>query len=244
MRIAFLSDIHGNAAALEAVVADLREKGVERIAVLGDLAYRGPEPERAVDLVRELAADGAEVIQGNADLWVVRGVEAGEVPDRFLEGMKAEREWTAERLSPEQIKYLEVLPAEMEWEAEGVRIHAFHATPTNLFTAVLPEASSEVLRERIMVKPAADLYVYAHIHLPYVRYVNGKCVVNTGSVGLPFDGMPRASYALVEVEAGRYRVTLERVPYDVERAAKRYREAGYPNPEMIRVMREAVSPFA
>ncbi|MBX6396260.1 MAG: metallophosphoesterase family protein, partial [Alicyclobacillaceae bacterium] len=112
------------------------------------------------------------------------------------------------------------------------------------FTVVPPDAPPEALRERIMVKPAADLYVYAHIHLPYVRYLNGKCVVNIGSVGLPFDGMPRASYALVEAEAGRYRVTLERVAYDVERVAERYREVDYPNLDMMRVVREAVSPFA
>ncbi|MBX6395613.1 MAG: metallophosphoesterase, partial [Alicyclobacillaceae bacterium] len=92
MRIAFLSDIHGNAEALEAVLADVREKGVDRIAVLGDLAYRGPEPARAIDLIRELAENGAEVIQGNADLWAVRGVEAGEVPDRLLDVMREERE--------------------------------------------------------------------------------------------------------------------------------------------------------
>ncbi|CAB3394688.1 MULTISPECIES: metallophosphoesterase family protein [Kyrpidia] len=243
MRVAFLSDIHGNVEALDAVLADVRKRGVDRIAVLGDIAYRGAEPTRAVEKVRELAAAGAEVIQGNADLWTVRGVEAGEVPDPFLEIMRREQEWTAGRLTADQVRYLEELPEDIFWDFEGVRIHAFHATPTNLFTAVLPDASAEVLEGRLMVKPAVDVYVYGHIHLPYVRYLRGKCVVNTGSVGLPFDGLPQPSYALLEVEAGRFRVTLERVPYDADRAAERLRQVDYPNLQMMRVIREAISPF-
>ncbi|HHY67703.1 MAG TPA: metallophosphoesterase family protein, partial [Alicyclobacillus sp.] len=168
---------------------------------------------------------------------------AGEVPDPFLEIMRREQEWTAGRLTADQVRYLEELPEDIFWDLEGVRIHAFHATPTNLFTAVLPDASAEVLEGRLMVKPAVDVYVYGHIHLPYVRYLRGKCVVNTGSVGLPFDGLPQPSYALLEVETGRFRVTLERVPYDADRAAERLRQVDYPNLQMMRVIREAISPF-
>ena len=89
------------------------------------------------------------------------------------------------------------------------------------------------------------LFVCAHIHLPYVRYIDGRCIVNTGSVGLPFDGLPQASYALVEAEEDRFRVTIERVPYDVEKVVKQYRDCEYPNADLlIRVVREAKSPAA
>ena len=76
MKIAFISDIHGNAVALDAVLNDIEKKKVDKIYVLGDISYRGPEPKRALELVRSLNTD---VIKGNADEWVVRGVREGEV---------------------------------------------------------------------------------------------------------------------------------------------------------------------
>ncbi|GAB7386432.1 metallophosphoesterase family protein [Bacillaceae bacterium] len=242
MKIAFLSDIHGNAVALEAVLEDIRRKTVDRIVVLGDIAYRGPEPERALELVRRLNSD---VVKGNADEWTVRGVREGEVPPQALSMMQREREWIVSRLQPADLEYLRGLPGDIEIPlGEGLTIHAFHATPESLFEVVLPGSPEETLRQKLMKHGEAAVYVYAHIHLPYVRYLDGKCLVNTGSVGLPFDGLPQASYAIVETDGNRYRVTIERVPYDVERVVKQYRDGGYPNLEgMTRVVRHAVSPF-
>ncbi len=242
MKIAFLSDIHGNAVALEAVLADLDKRQVDKVCVLGDLAYRGPEPKRAIALVRSLSAD---VIKGNADEWTIRGVRLGEVPAHLLEMMNREREWIVERLDEDDLAYLRKLPEALSLPlGDSLHLHAFHATPHSLFDVVTPDQSRDVLREKLMADEAANLYVYAHIHLPYVRYVNGKCVVNVGSVGLPFDGLPQASYAIVETDGDRFRVTIERVPYDVEAVIRQYREGDYPNLEkMTRVVREAVSPF-
>ena len=78
LKLAFISDIHGNAVALDAVLKDMKEKNVEKVFVLGDLCYRGTEPKRSLELVKSLNCD---VIKGNADEWVVRGVREGEVPD-------------------------------------------------------------------------------------------------------------------------------------------------------------------
>ncbi|MFC4767059.1 metallophosphoesterase family protein [Effusibacillus consociatus] len=242
-RIAFLSDIHGNAVALDAVLNDLSGKNVDQIVVLGDIAYRGPEPKRAIELVRSL---NAKVIKGNADAWTVRGVKQREVPDRMLEMMNQEREWIVERLDQDDLAYLDGLPEELELSlSESVRVHAFHATPDNLFDVVLPDTPSNVLQERLMARSGISLYVYAHIHLPYIRYTGGKCLVNIGSVGLPFDGMTKASYAIVQADGDRFSVTIERVPYDMDRVVAQYRQGNYPNVEtMTRVIRQAVSPFA
>src|SRR5690625_314515 len=84
MRFAFLSDIHGNATALEAVLHDAANQKVDKIYILGDLCFRGPEPKRVLDLVRSV---DATVIKGNADEWMVRGVKKGEVPDAALDIM-------------------------------------------------------------------------------------------------------------------------------------------------------------
>jgi putative phosphoesterase len=236
MKIAFISDIHGNAVALEAVLKDIRAQGVDRIVVMGDICYRGPEPKRALELVREL---DAEVIKGNADEWTVRGVRAGEVPDAYLEKMNMEREWIASQLDREDIKYLDQLPTEWSLQAtEQLTIHAFHATPDSLFEIVKPDAAEEVLESKLMRREGTDLYVYAHIHLPYVRYIQGKCVANLGSVGLPFDGLPKSSYLMVEAERSSISVTVRRVAYDLERTIHLYQSNQYPNAEqMTRIIR-------
>jgi len=230
MKIAFISDIHGNAIALDAVISDLEEKNVDQIFVLGDLCYRGPEPKRALEMIRSLNAD---VIKGNADEWVVRGVKKGEMPDEALDLMNKERDWTFAQLDSEDIDYLKQLPTEKIIHVGNVKIFAFHATPDSLFDVVLPNTNDEVLQEKMISKSDADIYVYAHIHRPYIRSVQGKIVMNIGSVGLPFDGITKASYGLLEIKNGNIRTSIERVNVDIEQVAQKYKDVGYPNAEMM-----------
>ncbi|MBM4764496.1 metallophosphoesterase family protein [Bacillus sp. B15-48] len=236
MKIAFISDIHGNANALDAVLADIETRKVDKIAVLGDICYRGPEPQRSLELVRSLNTD---VIKGNADEWVVRGVNSGEVPDHALEMMNKEREWICSQLNDEAIDYLRHLPTELKLEVDGVNIHAFHATPSSLFDIVLPDENEDTLTAKMM-REKAELFVYAHIHRPYIRYINGKCIINIGSVGLPFDGLAKSAYALVEVDGTSVQSSIIRVGYDVEKTIHQFNQSNYPNKEMmINVLRNA-----
>jgi putative phosphoesterase len=237
LKIAFLSDIHGNAIALESVLEDIEKNNVDKICVLGDLCYRGPEPKRSLDLIRSL---DAQIIKGNADEWVVRGVQKGEVPDAALEIMNLERDWTVSQLDPSAIQYLSDLPLELKLEANGVRIHAFHATPSSLFDVVSPSDDDEHIRSSLMSSIDAEIYIYAHIHKPYIRYMGGKAVINIGSVGLPFDGLTRSSYAIVEIEEGNLKTSIQRVSFDVDKVVKKYKEVNYPNSEMmIRIIQKA-----
>lgn len=237
MKIAFISDIHGNAIALDAVLEDIEKLGIDKIYVLGDICYRGPEPKRSLDLVRSLHT---EVIKGNADEWVVRGVREGEVADKVLGLMNHERQWIVEQLEPSDIDYLETLPTQLNLTIEEVEISAFHATPTSLFDIVLPNADDNQIEASLMQTQGAQVFVYAHIHKPYIRYINGKVIINIGSVGLPFDGLAKASYGLVEVEDGHIKTSIRRVNYDLERVVALYYELKYPNAEMMsKVIRTA-----
>lgn len=236
MRLAFISDIHGNAIALEAVLNDIRQKSVDKVFVLGDLCFRGPEPKRSLQLVRSLDTD---VIKGNADEWVVRGVRSGEVPDNALEIMNKERDWTFSQLDEESIEYLKNLPTELMLEFDHLMIHVFHATPESLFEVVLPSESDQVLVEKMMGKEAS-IYIYAHIHNPYIRYINGKCIVNIGSVGLPFDGLTKPSYALLDLEEDCVQISIVRVNYDINKVIQQYNDSDYPNSEqMIMILSKA-----
>jgi putative phosphoesterase len=238
MRLAFISDIHGNAVALEQVLADIDKKNIDKIYVLGDLCYRCTEPKRSLELIRALNTD---VIKGNADEWVIRGVRSGEVPEKALEMMNLEREWVKSQLEQSDLDYLEKLPTEINIRIEGVNIHLFHATPDSLFEFVLPNVDDETLQSKLMsANEDAQIYIYGHIHKSYIRFIRGKIVINTGSVGLPFDGLALASYAIVEIVAGNISSSIERVSYDVEKVAEQYRVSNYPNADMmIKVLRNA-----
>lgn len=234
MKLALISDIHGNAVALEAVLKDMKEKAVDKIFVLGDLCFRGPEPKRALELIRSLQAD---VIKGNADEWVVRGIREGEVPASAFETMKKEREWIYSQLDQESIQYLNELPMDVSFEFGNVKIHAFHAAPNSLYDVVLPFESDVAMKEKMMGK-TADLFIYGHIHKPFIRYIDGACLINIGSVGLPFDGIPKSSYCLVEINGESYQTSIVRVNYDIEQVAMQYRTSDYPNSvQMIEVIK-------
>ncbi|MFC4401879.1 metallophosphoesterase family protein [Gracilibacillus xinjiangensis] len=230
MKLALISDIHGNSVALEAVLADIETRNVDQIIVLGDLCYRGPEPKQALDLIRAL---NAKVIKGNADEWVIRGVNQGEVPDKALELMKMEQAWIRQKLSDADVQYLEQLPSELSLTYGNMSIHAFHATPHSLFDIVLPEQTNEELLMKLTANRDADLYIYGHIHRAYMRVVNGKTIINSGSVGLPFDGLNQASYAIVEINDQSFITSHIRVPYDIEQVCKQYEANNYPNKEMM-----------
>lgn len=205
MRTVFLADVHGNLAALEAVVAEVDRLRPDLVVHGGDLAFNGPRPAECVDLVRERGWPG---VMGNMDeaIWSHPG------------DPKLAR--TGELLGEERVAWLRELP--LEWKGEGAAL--VHAVPGDLWTAVFPDdASDERLRE--VYGPLGEpLAVYCHIHIAYVRELDGLTVANTGSVGLPFDRDPRASFLVVEDGRPRH----VRVEYDLERELADLEASGYP----------------
>src|SRR5690625_3003440 len=229
MKIAFISDIHGNATALDAVLKDIKQRDIDEVFVLGDICFRGLEPQTSLDMVRTL---NSNVIKGNADEWVVRGIEDDEVPEIVYEIMNEERNWTIKKLEVDSIDYLKNLPTELNLKFAGIKIHAFHATPTNLFDIVQSDESDEILAGKLILNEA-DIFIYGHIHKPYVRFVDGKCIINIGSVGLPFDGLNKSSYAIVEIEGDNVEASIVRTSYDVNKVVKQFKDSDYPNKELM-----------
>lgn len=233
MKLALIADIHGNYHALEAVLEDIRSRQADRIYVLGDLVFKGPLPERCVRAVREL---DTVVLQGNIDELVGKDtIQPGFAKSAEHEAaLRQEMAWTRARLTQEELDYLAGLPFSHEEQlVPGLPARFVHANPRNLLDIVLPSATEEVLGG--MFEGAdARLLAYAHIHQPYVRFLDGRAIVNTGSVGLPFDGNPAASYAWIETsEAGSghppaFTVSIRRVPYDLEGAAAAFEGSGHP----------------
>lgn len=240
MKHAFISDIHGNYHALEAVLEDIRQLGADRVYVLGDLVFKGPLPERCVQKVREL--DAVTVLQGNIDELVGKDIiQPGFAKSPQHEAdLRREMAWTRSRLKPEELAYLAELPFSYEGElAPGIDLKLFHANPDNVMDIVLPTDEEEQTLARMFRDSSARIAVYGHIHQPYVRFIGGKVLVNTGSVGLPFDGNPAASYAVIETSESKsggeaaFSVSIRRVPYDLEAALEAFQGTGHPFAESV-----------
>jgi putative phosphoesterase len=231
VRLAIVSDIHGNLTALEAVVADLARRGVDRVVHGGDLALAGCRPAEVVDRVRELGWPG---IVGNTDalLWhpqehAVQERNAPKLRDLLRLLFDEYAPATRELLGDERIAWLRRLPSEYR-DGELLLVHA---SPGDLWRAPQPDAKDAELSATY--GPCdARLAVYGHIHRPYVRRLGHLTVANSGSVGSPFDGDPRASYLLVS--SGEAQVI--RVDYDVEREAAALRDSDYPDADRIAEM--------
>ncbi|MBJ7597512.1 MAG: YfcE family phosphodiesterase [Candidatus Nephthysia bennettiae] len=221
MRIAIVSDVHGNLIALEAVLEDLERQRPDLVVHGGDLAFNGPRPAECVERVRQLGWPG---VRGNMD-------EALETH----RGRHPSIDWAREQLGEEPNRWLQGLA--LEWRHDD-EIALVHAVPGDLWKAVGREADDAQLRE-VYGPLGARLAVYGHIHRPYVRDLGALTVANTGSVGLPFDGDPRASYLLVS--DGRPEV--RRVAYDVERAVRDVEVSGHPGaPTVAGIYRSATPP--
>jgi putative phosphoesterase len=228
MRLAVVSDVHGNLTALDAVIADIARRDVDRVVHGGDLALVGAAPAAVIDRVRELGWPG---IVGNTDelLWrpEERGVQERNAPRlRGLLGLLFGEyaPATVELLGDDRMAWLRQLPHE---HREG-DIALMHASPGDLWRAPPPDADDADL-ERTYGSCDAEIVVYGHIHRPYVRTLHRFTVANSGSVGSPFDGDPRASYLLVDSGT----VQIVRVDYDIEREVDLLSRSHYPDAARI-----------
>jgi putative phosphoesterase len=228
LSLAIVSDIHGNLTALEAVVADIERRGPDRVLQGGDLALAGCQAAGVIDRVRELGWAG---IVGNTDelLWrpeerIVQERNAPKLRDLLRVLFEDYAPATRELIRDERIEWLRRLPA--VHREDGLVL--LHASPEDLWRAPLPDAEDSVL-VATYESCRAKTVVYGHIHRPYVRRVGALTVANSGSVGSPFDGDPRASYLLVDGSE----LEVVRVEYDIEREISLLLRSGYPDAQRL-----------
>jgi predicted phosphodiesterase len=219
VRVAVLSDIHGNLRGLEACLADLEEQGGAHIvAAAGDYCMDGPQPAEVVD---RLIALGALCVRGNTDRMLA------DVATTCGEEDEAELRWFRERLGETRLAWLRELPFSRSF-GEGVDgLLVVHANPKTDDEHIWPDAPDDFL-ERVTSGVAERTIAFGHLHLPYVRVWRDRVFVDVASAGLPKDGDPRAGYALLTQRSGGWEVKHRRVVFDVERVARDIMKSGMP----------------
>lgn len=206
--LALLYDVHGNLAALDAVLDDARRAGADRYLLGGDYALFGAQPEATVDRLRAL---DAERIRGNGERWTARPADAPE--DEVVQSaISASREALGERV----VEELAALP---EAHRRDDTLYC-HASPVSDVRSFMPEPMDG--EDELLAGVEARRVVFGHTHLPFRRRTGGGVeLLNPGSVGMPFDGDRRAAYALVDDDG---EVEHRRVEYDAAATVAALRE--------------------
>jgi predicted phosphodiesterase len=231
LRIALLGDIHGNVAALEAALADMKRHQPDVVAVLGDHVLNGPRPAETVDAVMGLAASGALVIGGNTDIAVADGDFAAAFPwlDEVPVGHRAAAEWARDQLSDEQLDFLRRLPAERRLSLDGeLLLLACHASPGSQ-TAGLPPDLDAATTMQYATRTDARVIGCGHTHIADLRELGRRLLLNPGSCGYAFDGSPEACWALLHAgDGGEPQAELHRAAYDAQAVAEEVSSRGLP----------------
>lgn len=209
MRVAAISDIHGNLPAFESVLDDL--PAVDAMLCAGDVVGYNPWPRACIEIVRDR---GISTVSGNHDRAVARATGFG-----FNPQAKAGVEYARDQLSDADLEWLASLPTSRRLHDDRVRVVHGHPDDSDRYT--FPSAFvSDLLEEE-------DVLVMGHTHVQHVESFDAGIVLNPGSVGQPRDGDPRAAYAIIDL--GEDEVTLHRVEYDVDRVRSAITEAGLPD---------------
>ncbi len=230
-RLALLSDVHGNVAALEATLASIRTEKPDAILVAGDLVLNGPEPVAAVDAMRALDAEGVYIVSGNTDIAVADFDYAAAFPwyqDGVPDSVRYAAEWAHDELSDAHLDWLRRLPAERRLRTEDdTLVLVVHAAPGSQTRGFDQALDASVIVERATASDARVLCV-GHTHMPEVRDLGWKVIVNGGSAGYVFDGDPTASWALITLEADDVSAEIRRVEFDTMAVANAISARGLP----------------
>ena len=229
MKIAVISDIHGNMEALDAVMTDIEKQSCEKLFVLGDYAMAGPEPKAVIDYFMQKENDeNTYMIQGNTDEMIVN------YDFDLYDTLKSKAPVMAEALKDDaklvsisEKLFLTTLPIQREVELEGVKFLLVHGSPRKNNEDILPTTSMDDL-EKMIENVDAQVILCGHTHIPCgFQTKSKKTVVNVGSVGRPFTEEPKSCYLTITVNDGKCVFEHHLVEYDKKTASEKLKKRNF-----------------
>lgn len=238
MRIAVISDIHGNGVALDAVLADLRRDPADHMVCLGDMIQGGPQPAEVAARLRDL---GCPVVMGNADDYLLTGADSGSesLSDERRKILDDVRLWSLDQLTEGDRAFIAQFQPTVEIPLGDRRLLCFHGSPASYDDIILP-TTPEADFMALVGSHDPCLMAGGHTHMPQIRRIGAsdRFFFNPGSAGLAYSHQqpedsfridPWAEYALLSVEGSRVALEFRRVPFDVDALAAIYRTSGRPH---------------
>jgi predicted phosphodiesterase len=239
MRLAVISDIHGECFPLDQVLHDIRRQGIEQIVCLGDALQGGSQPAQTLVRLRELQCP---VVMGNADAWLLTG-EHTFPQEEISEQQQAVRAWSLAQLSEDDLAFVQQFQPIIEIPLKaGKKLLCFHGSPRSFDEIILPEISDEVVRQ-FLAGYDATLFAGGHTHTQQMRRLGNSWYINPGSVSLAYNWElsdiahgrlqvdPWADYAIVTSQGACLGITFRHVPFDVDELARIIRASGRPYAE-------------
>jgi predicted phosphodiesterase len=233
LRVALFSDVHGNAVAFDAFLADLERQAVDRVVCLGDHAQGGAQPAQCLERLREL---GAPAVMGNSDYFLLT-LDFGEEP--VTEAQRETARWSVAQLSEDLLEFQRSFQPTVEVDLGGRTLLGFHGSPRSREEILSPWMEEEAFREPL---DATDATILAggHIHHQWARRLGDRYFVNPGSVGLAYDHHQLeesfradafAEYAVLTVNGHGVGIEFRRVPFDPDEVLGAIEASGMPHPE-------------
>lgn len=214
MKVAVLSDIHGNGVALQYAIKDLKSLGIKKIIILGDVIMKGPMPSKSLEMLRDTDLEIMAWIKGNTDLWLE------EITDVFIPSTRREKElysyyeYAKNNLREEQIIFLKELPLQCSINLNGISILCVHGTPQSIVEAIDSSVPEEEIKKAIK-GVEEQVILSGHSHTSFIGEVDDKMLFNVGSIGNSLDGDNRISYGILNFAEGRINLVNRRINYPV-----------------------------
>ena len=235
MKLAVISDIHGDAQALDRVLAAIDDEGIEQIVCLGDVALSGYEPRRSI---QRLIERSIPTLKGNTDARILER-DPYQPDDPVAAAHERDwLDWTVDQLGNDELAFLESLPATIELSVCGIAITCSHGSPRSYYDPVLPHIGDATLNEWFALTSAKVLLV-GHTHQQILRRWNARTIVNPGPVTRTFSGAvgndfplrAHAEYAVISLVNGALDVQFRRIQIDSSEFLMLPRTFGIPHPD-------------
>lgn len=226
MRLAILSDIHGNYEALQEIVCDLTKNNISSVIFLGDLVMKGPQPKEVFQTLKEL--NPLCWLKGNTELWLSDERTQNESINSNLKEIELYRNFAIERLSRDSINFMLNCPEKKSLIIENKSFLCVHGSPRSITEALYPGSNFKNAISNVQ----EDIILCGHSHVPFVKKIGTKILFNPGSVGCSYDGQANSSYGIIDITQSNIDFSIKRLSYSITKLIANAKRENFPNLQM------------